>query len=837
MKNVLFLLILFIPVISLSQGYRGEIMGKVIDAKTQEPIVGVNIVVIEKLGAGASSGVEGTFRIEKLEVGTYSLKFSAVGFETQILTNVVVTTGRQTPVHVLLDEKIVETEGVTVRGSYFSRGNMLSPLSTNSKDRSEILRSPGGIQDVQRVVQSLPGVASSTDNINELIVRGGAPFENLTVMDNMEIPSINHYSNQYNSAGPINMLNADMIRDVQFSSGGFPAQFGDKTSSIMNISVREGNRNIGLSSSSGFNVAGAGTLVEGGFAGGKGSFIFSARQSLLQIVDKLVGISSISLTAIPRYWDTHAKVVYDLTPSQKLSFNVLYGVSRIDIKGDPKEEDELRKNKIDSSSVENIFPLNKQYVAGINYQTLWGKEGYSTLTLYTVGSMYNVDVFSDFARRVRGSSGEVLSYSILSSRSVFRQKSEESFVAAKYDLFYQFHPQHELSVGAQIATVRLWKNDFAVESDTSRYDLDHNGTFEVSPVIIPPGTFQQELSFGDASKYYFYASDKFKVAPDFAVTFGLRYDHFTYSGRGNISPRVSFSYQLAPFTSLALAGGRYYQAHPFPYYGDRRDIGYNKELENMYADHAVLSFARTLDDGLKFTLEGYYKNYSNVAVEEGFIHSADPIYWSDRFLTVGKRRSYGIELFAEQKQVKDFFGTVSISLSKTEDQDPRIPKKADWYPSDYDYPVIVTVLGGGVARGVRDWFNQTPFYIKYPSYILPFSNEMEISFKYRYQSGRPYTPKTFVTWKQFREGNIRWSDGWWVNSDQINSARYSNYSRLDLQWISRFYLNSWNINVFLAVMNVFNTKNVFYQNHRSDGTVETIYQFAFFPVGGIEVEF
>ncbi|MEK7670023.1 MAG: hypothetical protein AAB330_02155, partial [Bacteroidota bacterium] len=103
--------------------------------------------------------------------------------------------------------------------------------------------------------------------------------------------------------------------------------------------------------------------------------------------------------------------------------------------------------------------------------------------------------------------------------------------------------------------------------------------------------------------------------------------------------------------------------------------------------------------------------------------------------------------------------------------------------------------------------------------------------------GRPYTPKTYVTWKQFREGDIKWSDGWWIDSDQVNSARYSDYSRLDIQWISRYYMNNWNINVFIAVMNVFNTKNVFFENYRSDGTIQTTYQFAFFPVGGVEIEF
>lgn len=159
---------------------------------------------------------------------------------------------------------------MTVSATYFNRNSELSLLSVNDYDRAEVKRQPGSVQDVQRVVQNLPGVASSNDNVNELIVRGGAPSENLTVMEGMEIPSINHYPNEFNSAGPINMINIDLVEDVQFSAGGFPAQYGDKMSSVMDITIREGDRNKDFASNTGFNMAGIGTLMEGRLDDGKG---------------------------------------------------------------------------------------------------------------------------------------------------------------------------------------------------------------------------------------------------------------------------------------------------------------------------------------------------------------------------------------------------------------------------------------------------------------------------------------------------------------------------------------------------------------------------------------
>ncbi|TAK56830.1 MAG: TonB-dependent receptor [Bacteroidetes bacterium] len=837
----LFSFILIFSTISLpifAQQHKGDITGKIIDAVTQEPIPSVNIVVVEKSTVGASSDVEGIFKIRALEVGTYSLNVSALGYQPQIVTNVVITTGRATPVMIKLEESAIQVEGVTAEASYFSRAQQMSPVSANVLDRSEVLRSPGGIQDVQRVVQSLPGVASSTDNINELIVRGGAPFENLTILDHMEIPSINHYSNDFNSAGPINMVNADMIEDMQFSSGGFPAQYGDKSSSVMSLTVREGDRNKPFASKTSLNMAGIGTLIEGGFADGNGSYIFSARNSLLEIIDAIMGLSTISLTAIPKYWDTQGKLTYDLSPSQKLSLNMLYGDSRINLEGDPKAKDEERKNMLDSSSVWTMYPVTKQYAVGLSLRSLFGKEGYSMLTLYSSGTSNDMDITEDFAVRQRDANGDAQSYDILNSRKVFFNHSIESFVGAKYELFYQLGEQHSLSTGIQYQTSRKWDNDLYFAPDTARFDLNRDGTYETGPIVIPEGYFFQSIGLGDASKYFIYASDKYMVTPRLSLTLGLRYDHFTYSGKGAFNPRASLSYQLVPATSaITFATGKYSQTQPFPYYGDRRQIGYNRNLEHLDATHYVLGFEHILDRGLKLNIETYYKKYDRSGVGEDFIYSAIDTFWSDRMLAIGERYSYGVEFFLDQKQVEDYFGTLSVSLSKTEMKDPRIPPLTDWFPSEYDYPVVISAIGGKVVKGVRDWLNDAPFYLKYPSYILPFSNEMEISFKYRYQTGRTYTPQEYVTWRQDREGGVHWSNGAWIESDAVNSARYPDYSRLDLQWLSRYYMSGYNINVYFALMNVFNTKNVFFENHRSDGTVETVYQFAFFPVLGVEVEY
>jgi outer membrane receptor for ferrienterochelin and colicin len=841
-KYIFALFICFLPYFLLAQTYKGDIVGSVIDGKTLEPLPMVNVQVVELPTFGASTDASGNFIITGIPVGSYSLKATLIGYETIVQTNVVITTGRSTKMALKLFEQAISVSGVTVQANYFSRNNDIAPLSVNSYDRAEVKRQPGSVQDVQRVVQSLPGVASSNDNINELIVRGGAPFENLTVMEHMEIPSINHYPNEYNSAGPINMVNIDLVEDVQFSAGGFPVQYGDKMSSVMDITVREGDRTKGFSSNTGFNMAGFGTLMEGQFADGKGSWIFSARQSLLEIIDKIMGMSAISLTAIPKYYDAQTKIVYDLSPTQKLTLNGIYGDSRIYFKGVPKEANKKKAGIIDSTSLQNVDDHNKQYVLGLNLKSLWGKEGYSILSYYTVGTQYNVDVRENFTRRKYGSTGEVLTYDILNTRDVFNSHNDEAFHALKYDIFYQIHPQHDLTAGAQIQTTSHWWGKTTFSGGSMYYDLNKNGVKDGTDLVVisPDGNIPNSLDFGDASKMYTYASDKYHITPRLNLTFGLRYDYFTYSKQGQLSPRANIAYELIPITTIvSLSAGEYWQTQPLPNYSDTRNVGYNKNLENSKSQHVVLGLQHILDEGVKLSVEAYYKKFSNIAVGEEYVHSLVDTIWSDKNLAIGKRESYGLEFLLQKKQVTNYYGTVSVSLSKTTEEDPRIGKEGQTYPSSYDYPVIFTLIGGKVVKGVRSWLDETPFFIKYPSYILPVSDEMEISFRYRYQTGTPCTPYTFNPYVHYREGGgIKWSQGaWQYDRTHVNSDHYPDYSRLDIEWISRFYMQNWNINVYIALENVLDTKNVFYYEYRSDGTREAVYQFSFFPVGGIEIEF
>lgn len=811
------------------------ITGRVIDSRTQEPLIGVNIVVNELQNAGASTDADGKFRI-KVPVGSYSLKASFVGYTTVIKTDVIIRTANEANILIKMNESAVQLNQVTVRADYFDNAQKENDLSTVILGPEEIRRSPGSAQDFMRILQGMAGVSFSNDQTNELIVRGGAPDENLTIFDGMEIHSTNHYPNEYNSGGPINMINVDLIEDIQFSTGGFISKYGDKLSSVMNVTSREGTRYNLFNANLNLGMAGYGTVMEGRINDGKGSWIFSARKSFLDLLSGAVG-----LTAVPRYYDVQFKVAYDLSTIHKLSWSGIYGNDKIFFNGEPELTDESKANSIDTVSSERVDVKQYQYATGLTLKSLWNKNLYSLISIFYNDYNNNVDVVNYHRRRVFDSGGKAATTQ-LGKRFIVNDNHNNATAALKSELVWQAAPSYEINFGGSIAT-----GDFVQKlkllGDTTRYDFNKDGRFDTT-VVVNFSSLRYDIKLFSQHKDYAYINNKFKLLNErLLVNLGLRYDYFSYSRRGNLSPRISLSYYLIPdLTSVNFAYGDYYQSQNYPTYGDRFATEINRYLENTHARHYVLGIEHIISEGLKLDLEGYYKKYDQIPIDEDFIHFYDRTNRSEKRLNIGEKYAYGFDLLIQQKLVKDYYGTLAFSRMWSKMKDPRIGKEGKEFSSSYDFPYVLTVIAGKRFNGFRDKLDNMPFYIKYPTYILPFSNDMEFSVRWRYASGLVYTPHEFITSEQefqYISGNGKpvWSQGTWIESDRINDARYPDYHRLDVALSSRYNFKSWSMAIYLTVENLYNRKNVAAYEYNSDGTTDTVYQFSLFPVGGIEIEF
>lgn len=235
--------IVFVSGISVSLwAQTGEIRGTVAEKQTRQPLAGVNIV-LQGTRMGGATDDNGNYRIANVPAGIYTVMYSMIGYEKQIVTDVLVNSNQTTYKNVSLRQSYLESEEeVTVTAySYFTKEEDI-PVSYRNLHYEEVRRSPGAREDVGRMVQNLPGVSPSTDDRNDLIIRGGSPSEVLYMVDNIEIPNPNHFPTQGATGGPISMINSQFIEDVNFMAGGFPAKYGHKLSGVLDINYRNGNR-------------------------------------------------------------------------------------------------------------------------------------------------------------------------------------------------------------------------------------------------------------------------------------------------------------------------------------------------------------------------------------------------------------------------------------------------------------------------------------------------------------------------------------------------------------------------------------------------------------------
>ncbi|MEN8194133.1 MAG: TonB-dependent receptor [Bacteroidota bacterium] len=829
MKKFIFLIFIFLTTAVFAQS--GLLTGRVIDAETKEILVGVNILVNELENVGAATDADGKFEITA-SVGSYSIRVSLIGYETIVKTDIVIKTKGESHTEIQLSPTSVNLEEVKVTADYFDKAVIENNLSTIALGVEEVRRSPGALGDFQRILQGMAGVSFSNDQTNELLVRGGSPNENLTIFDNMELHSTNHYPNEFNSGGPINMVNTELIQDVQFSTGGFISKFGDKMSSAMSIKTRDGITSRSLGGKGQISMAGAGAILEGSINNGRGSWIISARKSYIDLI-----ASSFGLTAIPIYYDAQFRFMYNLSNKHKLSWSGIYGNDKIKYDGAPEGEYLDKANTTDSVDTQTWDVKQSQWATGITLNSVWSKNLYSNITLYANNYHNDLDVGFNYTERKFDGSGSIEDYQALNRRIFFSSVSDNLETALRANFGLSISKTNRLEFGGQIK-FGGYKQDLFLDADTVRYDINDDGIHETQ-IIQPEASFLVDLKVLEQNKTYFFVNDRIKLFSDrLILNIGLRYDHFTYSDASNISPRFSASYYLIPLiTNINFAYGEYYQTHAYPTYGDRDNSEINRDLKNSHSRHFVTGIEHILADGLKMTVEGFYKQYSDIPVREDFTHQSDPTFRSEKWFNAGNQTVYGIDFMLQQKLVRDFYGTISYSRTWTEVEDPRIGKSGNTYVSDYDFPHVFNIIVGKRFKDARKELNKMHPIIKYASYILPISDDMEISAKWRYASGKPYTEMFYTTREQHRVGGVAWTEGAWRSTLNVNGKRYPDYHRLDFGFNSRFNFDSWNLVLSLSFQNIYNHRNIAMYQYNSDGTIDNIYQFEVLPVLGLDIEF
>ena len=329
-----YILLMILPS-GLLYSQQGVIEGRVYNAKNNEPVEFATCCHFRHYHRiHQRPGWEISF-LPDWNLVTWNYGSPLLGFETYVSEAIQVTNAKKVFLEIPLAEANVELEEVVIKASPF-RKIKESPVSLQRISIEEIEKSPGGNRDISKVIQSYPGVASTPAQRNDVIVRGGGPSENTFYLDGIEIPNINHFATQGASGGPVGIINADFLREVNLYTGAFPANKGNALSSVIDLYQVDGNQEkLNFRGSVGASDL---ALTLNGPIGENTTYILSYRRSYLQFLFQLL-----ELPFLPKYNDYQLKVKTRLNDKNELSLISIgsYDNNNLNLEANETEEQQF----------------------------------------------------------------------------------------------------------------------------------------------------------------------------------------------------------------------------------------------------------------------------------------------------------------------------------------------------------------------------------------------------------------------------------------------------------------------------------------------------------------
>jgi outer membrane receptor for ferrienterochelin and colicin len=638
--------IVFFVSISFSQSSKGFITGQIVERTSGQPIAGAKIFV--KDAVEAMSDADGNFRFD-IESGVYSAEISAEGFAPVVKNQIGVTGGRNTLLNVELD--VTVSESVEVRSEIFA-ANAEQTVSNTTLSREEIRQTPGSGGDPLRVINSLPAVGAASGEFADLIVRGGTAEENLTFIDNIPVADFTYFTDKFdgNRGGRASILAPDVFERAEFSAGGFGARYGDKMSSALDINLREASRErfqTVIFADSG--TAGASVDVP---LGEKGSWLFSARRSYIDVALDVAGIAEQGIIGYPRTLDFTNKFVYEFTPRHKLSVSVLNFFENFDQTDDQAFNIDRRTDRF------RLERTSRRLIAGATLSSTFGTKTLAQTTIWATGAHNDGSFFlpgNDFLQRSRDLRD-----------SQFGIKEE--------------------------ATSAVSKNLQAAYGGGVYFDRANYFTFENSAAFYSPleeefgaAPRSNRLNLETQTSAFVYAQATWHIAPRFFVTPGVRLDRYGITRETLISPRFSAKFQATSKIAFTFATGIYRQP---PSLFALSLTPANRNLKTQTATHFISGVEWLVREDLRVRFEAFQKNYDDLIVQP--LRPTRNFVLDGNYYNSGAGAARGFEV-SVQKALSGFFsGQAAYGFIRSRRS---FSGGGAEFPSDFERPHQLTLIG------------------------------------------------------------------------------------------------------------------------------------------------
>lgn len=779
-KIAAFILFLAATQLGLAQNPTQTIKGTVLDKQSQSPIPGVMIIVLGSDPIKRTlTDPDGKFKLEDMAPGRYDIQAKYMGYKEFVIPNVTVTTGKEVFLDIALEEMINTVQEVTVSGTKKNETiNELSTVSARSFSTEEVNRFAGGRSDPSRMAANFAGVSTPDDSRNDIVIRGNSPVGVLWRIEGLNIPNPNHFSTIGTTGGPVSGINTNLLKNSDFFTSAFPAEYGNANAGVFDLGFRNGNSDKREHTLQFGMLTGLEAMTEGPIKKGNGSsYVVAYRYSFTGIAQKM-GLN-IGTTATPFYQDLSFKVNSGNTKLGKFTLFGLAGTSQI----------EFLHDKIDTT---DLFAIPN-------------RDSYFTSNVGLIG-------LSHFIRVNEKSYFKTVIGSTYSGSSYYEDTSGIS-LSNPYRVIENTTSQLRYIVNTSFNTKissRLFLKFGLIDEIINLKLFYRNRNF--TPDWLQIWDFDDKTSL-----FQGYGHIKYSFSDKLTMNLGLHSQYLTLNKSYSVEPRVGLKYQVNSKNHLSIGYGMHSQMQPTDVYFFRSqlaDSSYeqsNLDLDFTRSQHFVLGYDLYPVKDWRVKIETYYQLISDVPVNDSassysMLNAGAGFTPNEQGYLVNKGvgTNYGLELTIEKFFSKGYYALLTGSIYESTYEGSDGVEHNTAFNGQYVYNVL---LGKEIKMGKEK------------------RNTFTVDVKFTHAGGRYFTPID-LTASQTEQRQVLQGD------ETAFTERNPDFLRLDLKMGCTFNSKKRKLSqsMFFDIQNVTNNKNVFAQRYNvNTNSVNTAYQIGFFP--------
>jgi Carboxypeptidase regulatory-like domain len=645
------------------------IRGTLLDKESKFPIIGATVSVTTDPAnlQGATADENGAFRIEGVKVGRHSLKITSLGYKDITLENIILNSGKETVLDLLMDEAIVEQQTVVITATKQGETrNEMATVSARQFSIEETERYAGSRGDPARMASNFAGVQGADDSRNDIVIRGNSPGSVLWRFEGVDIFNPNHFNIPGTAGGSVTVLNNKWLANSDFFTSAFPADYGNSTSGVFDLRMRNGN-NQKYEVSAQLGLLGTELLAEGPLAkNSKASFLVSYRYSTLSVLGNF-GIN-FGTNAIPYYQDAAVRLNFPLKNNAAISVFAVGGKSDIDILVSNKKD---TTSELYGSSDRDQYFHSRTGFAGATYSKAFNNNTFTKITLMQSGENVAAEHNLIFRRLIIDPNDPKKKfYQLDSTPKVLRYNMAQSKTGLAWVLNHKFSKKTTFKAGLNADYFTYGFHDTVRTSEFPKI----NG-------IDNPAYRQYSIRWNaDANAFLVqpYAQVKYQPNEKLTLNAGWHAQYFSLSNSlSAFEPRLGAKYLLPNKQSLTFGAGLHSQmqsSYLYFYKSYERDKGnkteYNRNMDFTKAAHGVIGYQKIIGDRMLFKAETYYQQLYNVPVDKTTNSPFSLVNTGSGFSrffplplqNTGTGENYGLELTLEKGFSNHFYYMITGSL-------------------------------------------------------------------------------------------------------------------------------------------------------------------------------